>query len=368
MKFICKKADLSEAMGNVAHAAAVKSSIDALEGVKLSLRGETLEMTGYDLSMGIKKTIEVESDDRGDVIINPRLLIDIIRRMPDNEIAIDISDNFKVNISSGAVTYDIDSKSAEEYPDIPPIDEAESFSIPQNVLKSMINQTIFAVSTKDTKPVLTGELFDIENGVFNLVAIDGFRLAIRTEKADTDKKLHFVVPSRTLSEVSKLLSDSEEECRITVGQKHTLFEISGYTVITRLLEGEFHNYRSSLPSKFNTEAIIKVREMLDTLDRCSLLISETQKAPVRLNFSEGRLDVNCMTITGKVKDSMGVDISGSYFEIGFNNKYLTDALRAADVDKVKFLMNSPLSAMKIVPIQGDSFTFLTLPMMLNNND
>lgn len=367
MKFICSKTELLESLGNVSHAAAVKSSMDTLEGVKFSLRENELEMTGYDLSMGIKKTINVNSGDRGDIVINPRLLLDIIRRMPEDVINISISENYKVNISSGAVTYDIDSKSAEEYPDIPPVDESEFLTIQQNILKSMINQTIFAVSTKDTKPVLTGELFDIENGIFNLVAIDGFRLAVRTEKIDTDKKFNFVVPSRTLSEVSKLLDDSDDECKITVGNKHVLFEISGYIVITRLLEGEFHNYKSSIPSKFSTEAIVKVREMLDTLDRCSLLISEMQKAPVRLNFSEGKLDVNCFTLLGKVNDSMDIDINGSYFEIGFNNRYLTEALRASDVDKVKFLMNSPLSAIKIVPLQGDSFTFLTLPMMINNN-
>lgn len=367
MKFTCKKTEFSEAFGNVSHAASVKSSVDNLEGVKLLLKGTELEMTGYDLSMGIKKTIEVDSEDKGEIILNPRLLLEIIRRMPEEDVNFDISDNYKVNITSGVVTYDIAAKSAEEYPDIPAIENSNSFGISQNVLKSMITQTIYAVSTKDTKPILTGELFDIENSKFNLVAIDGFRLAIRTENTDTDSKFHFVVPSRTLSEVSKLLGDTEEECRITVGDKHASFDISGYVVFTRLLEGEFHNYKNSIPQKFNTEAIIKVREMLDSLDRCSFLISDLQKAPVRLNFNEGKINVNCITALGKVNDSMNIDISGSYFEIGFNNRYLTEALRAAEVDKVKFMMNSPLSAVKIVPIQGESFTFLTLPMMLNND-
>ena len=181
--------------------------------------------------------------------------------MPTEEILIEVSENLSITISGGTTQYTISATSADEYPEIPEFDESESFSISQAVLKNMINQTIFAVASNDSKPILTGELFEIENGNFNMVAIDGYRLAIRTEKIDTDKNYKFVVPSKALNEVSKLLKDSDEiVCEIHTCKKHIIFDISGYLVISRLLEGEFHNYKGSIPISNNIEVILNTKD------------------------------------------------------------------------------------------------------------
>jgi len=368
MKFICNKTSLYEAINNVSKAIAIKSAMKALEGVKIKLSNENLYLTGYDLEIGIKTQILVKSQDEVEFVINARLFNDIIRKMPTEEIEIDISENYTVTITGGATQYTISAISSEEYPDIPDIDDNESFSINQSVLKNMINQTIFAVATNDTKPILTGELFEIENNFFNLVAIDGYRLAVRTEPIQCEKEFKFVVPSKALNEVSKLLKDEDELiCTIHTSKKHIIFDISGYLVISRLLEGEFHNYKGSIPTSSNTEVIVKTRDLINSLERTSLLINERIKSPIKCFYKNGTIKISCSTAIGKINDEINAEIIGPELEIGFNNKYFLDPLKAIEDDKVKLLMNGANLPMKITPIFDNNYTFLVLPVRLKND-
>jgi DNA polymerase-3 subunit beta len=367
MKLFCNKLSLYEAINNVSKAVAVKSTIPALEGIKINLSDSTLNLTGYDLEIGIKTKISVRSQDSGEFIVNARLFNEIIKRMPTEEIMIEVADNLAITITGGSTQYTISATTAEEYPEIPEFNEGDFFSISQSLLKNMINQTIFAVATNDTKPILTGELFDIEDGNFNLVAIDGYRLAIRTEKINCDKNFKFVVPAKALNEVSKLLKDDDElECVIHTCKKHIIFDISGYLVISRLLEGEFHNYKGSIPSSSNTEVVANTKELISCLERASLLINERIKSPVRCLFDNGMVKMTCSTSIGKINDEINVDITGPLIEIGFNNKYFLDPLKTIEDDKVKLLMNGSNLPMKITPLSGDSYTFLVLPVRLKN--
>lgn len=369
MRFECDKQSLYEALSNVSRAVGQKTSIEALEGIKIKVSQDVLEFTGYDLNLGIKKEIDAVTDEMGEFVVGCGIFNEIVRKMPESRIAVEIDGNLNVHIKSGVTEYNISAISAQEYPDVPTIDRNEFIKIPQHVLKNMIKQTIFAVSTDTKKPILTGELFDIENGVFNMVAIDNYKLALRTESIVTDNDYKFVVPSKALAEVEKLLDEnSKEDCMIYVSKKHITFEINGYSVITRLLEGEFYNYKVSIPKNYSTEVILKVKNLIDTLDRCGLLISEKHKAPVRCKFANGALTINCKTSVGKFNDEMEIDLSGSSFEIGFNNKYLLEALRACESEKVKLQMNGPLSPIKIVPVDSDCFTFLVLPVQLSSNN
>jgi len=367
MKFICNKSSLYEAINNVSKAVAIKSTIPALEGINIKLSNDTLFLTGYDLELGIKTQISVKSSDSGEFIVNARLFNEIIRKMPSEEIAIDISEALAITISGGSTEYSIFATSAEEYPEIPEFTESESISISQAVLKNMINQTIFAVSTNDTKPILTGELFEIEDGNFTVVAIDGYRLAVRTEKINTEKNYKFVVPSKALGEVSKLLKDEDElTCIIHTSRKHIIFDISGYLVISRLLEGEFHNYRGSIPTSSSTEVILKTKDLISSLDRASLLINEKIKSPVKCYFENSTIKISCSTAIGKVNDEISGDMTGPIIEIGFNNRYMLDPLKAIEDDKVKLQMNGGNLPIKIVPLDGNSYTFLVLPVRLKN--
>ena len=382
MEFTCNKNKLYEAIINVSKAVPAKSNISALEGIKLKLSANKLELTGYDLELGIKTTMDVNSDDSGELVVNARLFSEIIRRMSSDELKISIDEKLNVNILGNNTTYDISAISATEYPDFPSFNGDSSIDVPQHILKNMIEHTNHAVSVNDNKPILTGELFDIEDKIFRMVAIDGFRLAIRTEGIGTDEKVKFVVPSKTLNEISKLLSkgdssksaskedsgnsqeDNEEICHIFINSKNIIFEISGYCVVSRLLEGEFHNYKASIPSDFKTEVIIKTREFYDSIERCSLLINEKNKCPVRCVFEHGSLKIDCKTSIGKINDSIPAEVNGESIEIGFNNKFLLDALKACETDKIKIQLMAANKPVRIVPTNGDSFMYLLMPIQL----
>ncbi len=365
VKFTCNKDDITSAIGNVSKAVSPKSTIAALEGIKLRLENSELELTGYDLEIGITTSIECNSSDSIEIILNSRLFSEITRRMPSDIISYEIDDNLNIKITGGNAEYQISAIGAEEYPALPTIDLENPVVISQAALKSMINQTIYAVSVNDSKPIMTGELFDIDNNSVNVVAIDGFRLAVRNENIDYPEKKNFVVPSKALKEAAALLADDEDaNCNIYVNAKYVLFDINGYRIFTRLLEGEFHNYRKSVPAEYKTEVVVKTSDIIHCLERCSLLLNDKNKAPVKCNFENGAMSIECKTVIGRLDDSIEVEIEGEAVTIGFNNKYLLDALRAADTDKVKIQMSGSNRAVKILPCDGEHFTFIVMPMQL----
>lgn len=367
MKLICNKQSLYEAVINVSKAVSDKSTIPSLEGIKMKLQNNILELTGYDLEIGIKTEISVKSEDVGEFIVNSRLLSDIIKRMPTEDILLEISSNMQVKISGGSTEYTVSAMTAEEYPELPEADSEDKFAVSQGILKDMIRQTIFAVSLTDTKPILKGELFEIQNGIFNMVSLDGYRLAVRTENINTANDYKFVVPSNALREVIKLLKeDDEENCIIYISKKHIIFDISGYLVYSRLIEGEFHNYKGSIPNTCVTEVTVNTKEMIDCLERASLLINERVKSPVRCIFDNGQLNLSCSTAIGKINDEINIDITGPMIEIGFNCKFLLDPLKTITDDRVKFQMNGGNLPMKIVPLNSNNYTFLVLPVRLKN--
>lgn len=366
MKIICNKASLSEALTNVSKAAADKSTIPALEGVKIVLANGNLSFTGYDLEIGIITSIPVVSDDKGEaVIIDVKNFISMIRSMPTDEVAIEFDDNLGIHISGGVTKYDIAALSADEFPAVPATDEGDEIVLAQSVLKSLINETVFAVATNDTKPIFKGELFEIEDNRLNVVALDSFRMAVRSETVKCSENMKFVVPSKTLNEVSRMLKDEDDlTVSIRVTKKQVVFNFSGYTVFSRLLEGEFHNYRGSIPKTSMTEVIISKKELIDCLDRASLLISERIKNPVRCIFDGGSLKITCSTQIGKFEDENPAEITGPKIEIGFNCRYFLDPLKVIRDDKVKLLMNSGNLPMKIVPLDGDDYTYLVCAVRL----
>lgn len=383
INFNCNRTKLHEAVNNVSKAVPSKSNMAALEGIKLSLGNNTLELTGYDLELGIKTTLEVNSSDKGELIVNARLFNEILRKMSSDEVTIDIDEKLNITISGNATTYNISAIPATEYPDFPSITNEEPIEIPQYILRNMIDHTKHAVATNENKPILTGQLFDIEDGLFRMVAIDGFRLAVRNERITASDKLNFVVPSKALSEISKILSkndpiqsnpENQESkadkpellCKIYKDLKHITFEISGYYVVSRLLTGEFHNYKASIPENFTTEVVIKTKEFTDSIDRCSLLINEQTKCPIKCTFENNSLKVNCKTSIGKVDDVIEAEVNGNPIEIGLNSRFLLDALKACDTDKIRIQLQAPNRPVKILPMIGDSFVFLLMPIQLKN--
>ena len=252
MKFSCDKQFLCEAIVNVSKAVASNSTIPALEGIKVKVTPNQVELTGYNLEIGITTTLMAITEGEGEFVIDSRIFSEMTRKMSDDVIVFELNENMTVAISSGNTQCSITAMSAEEYPELPKVDTKTPIKIPQGTLKSMISNTKYAVSTTEVKPIFTGELFDIENNSFSMVAMDGFRLAIRNESIAYTEKSYFVVPRKTLSELSSLIrdNDGERECNIYVNPKNVIFDINGYLIISRLLEGEFHNYKISIPSVF----------------------------------------------------------------------------------------------------------------------
>jgi len=310
MKFICNKMELSEAIGNVSKAVSSKSTITVLEGIKVKVSPGEIELTAYNLEMGIRTAISAETQDSGEFVVSSRLFSEFTRKMSGDVISFDIDENLIINISCSSTECSFSAMSASEYPELPKVDSAISFNVKQSILKSMINQTSYAASLNESKPILTGELFDIDNGSFNMVAIDGFRLAIRNENIDCGENYHFVVPKKALLEVSSLIKDDSDDkiCTVCTNDRHIIFEVNNVFVISRLLEGTFHNYKLSIPNGCKTEVILNKRDFSTCLERCSLLIDEKNKSAIRCEISGGVMKISCKTGIGRINDSISADI------------------------------------------------------------
>jgi DNA polymerase-3 subunit beta len=285
--------------------------------------------------------------------------------MPNGDLEINIEDG-KAILKCGKSKCKISVIDGDNFPDFPKFDIESKFSIDYSELKSMINQTIFATSIVETKPILTGELFDIQNGLFNIVAIDGYRLAIRSCNTNCATDYKFVVPSKSLREIASISNDCDEQCEVFVSSKHAIFKIGSIQVYTRLIEGEFPNYKQSLSGKTSTTANIKVSELTGILNRCQIILDERNKCPITCNFSNGELSIKCKTELGAIEDSMTIDMCGNNLRIGFNNKYLLDALKSCECDIAKIEMSSPISAITILPPKDVSFSFIVLPVRLKD--
>lgn len=366
MKFSCEKYLLQAAVNTVSRAAAGKSPIPALEGILIEA-GENVKLTGYDLKEGIYTSIAADVTRPGAAVLGAKLLGDIVRSLPDGVVTIEVDKGTLAKISCGKTEFSIMGTAAEDYPEIQSVEEGFSFTLAQGKLRSMIDQTLFAVSTNESRPVYTGSLFEIDGDSLRVVSVDGYRLAMRMEKLDTGgETLDFIVPGAALSDVEKICADSEEEVYITVGAKQIRFGFGETVLISRRLEGEFLNYKKSLPTSFTTWAVVEKTELQRVIERVSLIIDDKIKSPLRCKFSLDSVEMFCVTSLGRAEDSASVLGSGEPLEIGFNNRYLLDAVRAAPSEKLKLCLGGGTSPCVIVPEdEGDeSFLFMILPVRL----
>ena len=368
MKCICNKIVLREALTNVSRVIASKSSIPALEGVQLKAYGNSLTLTGYDMEAGITTTIDAQVLAEGEIVLPARLFSDMIRKMAAEDVSISVGEKLLTEVVGGTARFTIMGIASEEFPELPRVEEGESISLPQDKLKSMIEQTLFAIAQTDTKPVHTGSLFDLSEGTLHVVSVDGYRLALRSEVVGGDQAMSFVVPGKVLGEIVKLLKDDgENPASLTVSRRHIVFSIDSYNVISRLLEGEFLDYKVSIPQGGKTTVIANTREFIEGVERASLLISDRLRSPLRINFDpEGSIQISCSTPLGKSYDEVACTLEGDGVEMGFNNKYIMDALKASGSDEVRLELSGPLSPIKVLPLEGDEFLFLVLPVRLKH--
>ncbi len=365
MKFSCEKNELMAAINTASRAVTGKSSMPLLEGLLLNAENNILTITGYDLSMGIRTTAPAEIVEPGKIVLNAKLLSDIVRKLPQDTIYLETDDKLLTTIKCGRSIFDLVATEADEYPSLAEVSEQTGFSIPQNILKSMISETIFSISDNASKPILTGCLFELEDDNLNIAAVDGYRLSVRREKLDTMAgNISFVVPGASLKEIEHILTEEDGAVDIFPDKKNILFRIGDTTLITRLLEGEFLNYRAAIPAQFSSEIKVGRQELITAIERVSLIVNEKLKNPVRLTFRASCIQLTCVTAIGKSYDECTFEGNMDELEIGFNNRYLLDALRAAKDDTLTLRLQKSLNPMLIVPPEGEKYTYMVLPVRL----
>lgn len=370
MKFTVEKNLLQSAIMTASRASAVKSAVPALEGLLIEASGGNVKVSGYDLKTGIITTVPADIIAEGSIVLSARLFNDIIRKLPDNIVSFFADENLMVKIDCGMSEFQILGTSSADYPDLPTVDYQKSLALTEKNLKNMISQTNFAVSDNESRPIHTGELFEAEKGMLTVVAVDGFRLALRREalvKSD-NSTISFVVPGTALSEVEKILSDSDNLVTVMLGSKHIMFVIGGTVLISRRLEGEFWNYKG-IPNteKYSIEA--DRRALVEAVERVSLIISDKLKSPVRCTFSDGVIKLLASTALGRATDECTVKGDGENLEIGFNNKYMLEALKAAPSDQIRIKFSSSTSMCLIKPTdESGSFLYMILPVRLKANE
>ena len=366
MKFSCEKALLQAAISTTSRAVSPKSSIPALEGILLEA-GSDLRLTGYNLETGIRTIVPADIREEGTLVLGARLFGEIVRKLPDDIVTFQ-SENYMVNIKCGMSEFNILGTDPEEFPELPTVEYQNSLILPQSRLKAMISQTLFAVSDNESRPIHTGSLLEVDSEGLTIVSVDGYRLALRHESIDKKEgaeTFSFVVPGAALSEVEKICSDVDEPASVTQGARHVMFKVGDTMLVSRRLEGEFLAYRQAIPSNNTIHVEGETRALLSSIDRVSLIISDKLKSPLRCVFDSNLLKISTKTAIGDAYDECPLSGDGGGLEIGFNNKYLMDALKAAPADKVRLELTTGVSPCVILPTEGEeNFLYMVLPVRL----
>ena len=368
MRFTCEKSMLVQGLNIAGRTVAQKSSLSVIEGI-LCRAGDGLSLTGYNMETAITYQIEAEVTDIGQCILPAKLFGDIIRRLPEGPVTVLVDENYKVSIRSGYASFNISAESAEDYPELPDVNSGRPIQIPQSALKELISGTIFAVAENQGRPIHTGVKFEVEDSFISAIAVDGFRLARRTYHTEsaTGRQLSFVVPAQGLKEVEKILVDTDEEASFTLGPKHILFQLGNATLVCRLLEGDFLDWRRVVPTNCPVKLVAHVSDLASSIERVGLIVSEKYKSPVRCIFGNQTLQLRTSTTIGAAEDRCAIAGDGKELEIGFNVRYLADALRVIPSEEVCLELTNGLSPIVLTPVEEKyDFSYMVLPVRIKN--
>lgn len=370
MKLVCEKDVILKAINSVTKAVASKTTMPILEGILIQTNDKEVKFTTYDLEIGIEYIMECTVEEQGATVVNAIMFSEIIRKLPDAEIHIEINENNLLVIECEGSLYKLATMNPEEFPELPKIDIENSIEMEQNSLKDMVRKTIFAVSTEENRPIFTGCLFEIRNNKLNVVAVDGFRLAWKSKFLQTAvNDFSAVIPGRTLNEINKILNDSFDTIKIGVSKNQALFEMENCKVVTRTLDGEFLNYKSVIPNNWETRIRVNKNSLQDSFERISLIsassIEKEKKYPVKVSVDIGKITISCTNQTGEAKEEIYISTEGKNIEAGFNPKYFLDALRAIDDPEVFIDFGSSISPCIIRPTEenGD-YIYMVLPIRM----
>ena len=369
MRFTCEKSMLVQGLNIAGRTVAQKSSLSVIEGI-LCKAGHGISLTGYNMETAITFDIDAEVGDPGECILPAKLFGDIIRRLPEGPVTVVVSDDYKVSIRAGYASFTISAESSDDYPELPDVNSGRPIQIPQTKLKELISGTIFAVSENQGRPIHTGVKFEVTQDSITAIAVDGFRLARRTyhPEESTGRELSFVVPAQALKEVEKIVTDSEDMASFTLGPKHILYQIGNATLVCRLLDGEFLDWRRVVPTNCPIQLVAHVSDLASSVERVGLIVSEKYKSPVRCVFSHNELLMRTNTTIGAAEDKCAIAGDGKELEIGFNVRYLADALKVIPSEEVTMELTNGLSPIVLTPVDDKyDFAYMVLPVRIKNN-
>lgn len=363
MKLVCSKASLFNGVQIVSKAVSNKTTMSILECIMVDATKGIITLTGNDMDLGIETIIEGEIVEKGAIALDAKIFLEIVRKLPDNFITIETDSSFKTVITCEKAKFTIIGKSGEDFSYLPVVEKNDSISISQFTLKEVVRQTIFSISDNDNNKLMTGELFEINENEMKVVSLDGHRISIRKiqlRESYAPKKV--VVPGKTLNEVSKILpGGADNYVTISFTEKHIVFEFENTTVVSRLIEGEYFKVAQMLSSDYETKVKINKKEFLNCIDRATLLVKEGDKKPIIINIIDGRMELKVNSILGSMNEDIDIDKQGKDLMIGFNPKFLIDALRVIDDEDVELYMVNP-KAPCIIKNQEESYIYLILPV------
>ncbi len=368
MRFTCEKSMLVQGLNIAGRTVAQKSSLSVIEGI-LCKAGHGLSLTGYNMETAITYDIEAEVTDPGECILPARLFGDIIRRLPEGPVTVVVDEGFKVSIRAGFASFTISAEASDDYPELPDVNSGRPVQIPQCRLKELISGTIFAVSENQGRPIHTGVKFEVTDTAITAIAVDGFRLARRTwhPEEGTGREMNFVVPAQGLKEVEKIVTDSQDNASFTLGPKHILFQVGSATLVCRLLEGDFLDWRRVVPTNCPVKLTAHVSDLASSVERVGLIVSEKYKSPVRCVFGHQELLMRTSTTIGAAEDKCAIAGDGKELEIGFNVRYLADALKVVPSEEVTLELTNGLSPIVLTPVDDKyDFAYMVLPVRIKN--
>mgnify|MGYP000600904185 FL=1 len=368
MKIICSKSSLLKSVSIALKAVPSKTTMPILECILMDATTNQIKFTTNDMELGIETIVEGIIEEKGKVALDAKIFYEIIRRLPDNDITIKTDDKYAATITCEKAKFNIPGKSGEDFAYLPMIEKDEPLTISQYTLKEMIRQTIFSIAVNENNKLMTGELFEIKNNCLKVVSLDGHRIAIRKmplKKDYSDRKV--VVPGKTLSEVSKILSgEVDDQVSIYFTKNHILFEFDQTMVVSRLIEGEYFRIDQMLSSDYETKLKINKKEFLDCIDRATLLVREVDKKPIIINITDDDMELRIDSAMGSMNEEIDIEKEGKDIMIGFNPKFLIDALRVIDDETVTIYLVNP-KAPCFIRDDEENYTYLILPVNINQN-
>ena len=368
MKLICSKSDLLKGVNIVSKAVPVRTTMSILECILIDASANKIKLTANDMELGIETIIDGDVIEPGIIALDAKIFLEIVRKLPDNEVTIETDETFKTLITCEKAKFNIIGKSGEDFSYLPYVERKDSISMSQFTLKEVIRQTIFSITDNDNNKLMAGELFEINENKFKVVSLDGHRISIRNiELKNSYEFKKVIVPGKTLNEISKILPGSaDEDVLLFLTDNHIIFEFEQTTVVSRLIEGEYFKIEQMLSSDYETKVNINKKELLDCIDRASLLIKEGDKKPIIMNITDTSMELKINSFIGSMNEDIDIEKEGKDILIGFNPKFFIDALRVIDEEEVTIYMVNP-KAPCFIKDENESYIYLILPVNFNTS-